>query len=107
MKKLLTNMDKKVAVTTSLEDTKAFLDSMCSQIMRIKEIKADLHRQFVQSMTICLRQIWGYKQLKLEVEKLRQCKVTAERDENKTTNQSKPLLTSINPAIYYHSMIQV
>jgi len=71
MKKLLTNMDKKVAVTTSLEDTKAFLDSMCSQIMRIKEIKADLHRQFVQSMTICLRQIWGYKQLKLEVEKLR------------------------------------
>ena len=47
MKKLLTNMDKKVAVTTSLEDTKAFLDSMCSQIMRIKEIKADLHRQFV------------------------------------------------------------
>ena len=71
MKKLLTNMDKKVAVTTSLEDTKAFLDSMCSQIMRIKEIKADLHRQFVQSMTICLRQIWGYKQLNLEVEKLR------------------------------------
>ena len=71
MKKLLTNMDKKVAVTTNLEDTKAFLDSMCSQIMRIKEIKADLHRQFVQSMTICLRQIWGYKQLELEVEKLR------------------------------------
>merc|ERR550525_877079 len=71
MKKLLTNMDKKVAVTTSLEDTKAFLDSMCSQIMRIKEIKADLHRQFVQSMTICLRQIWGYKQLAFNVEKLR------------------------------------
>jgi len=64
-------MEKKVAVTTSLEETKAFLDSMCSQIMRIKEIKADLHRQFVQSMTICLRQMWGYKQLKLEVEKLR------------------------------------
>jgi len=71
IKKLLTTMEKKVAVTTSLEETKAFLDSMCSQIMRIKEIKADLHRQFVQSMTICLRQMWGYKQLKLEVEKLR------------------------------------
>jgi len=71
IKKLLTTMEKKVAVTTSLEETKAFLDSMCSQIMRIKQIKADLHRQFVQSMTICLRQIWGYKQLRLEVEKLR------------------------------------
>jgi hypothetical protein len=71
VKKLLTTMEKKVAVTTSLEETKAFLDSMCSQIMRIKQIKADLHRQFVQSMTICLRQIWGYKQLRIEVERLR------------------------------------
>merc|ERR1719295_1921192 len=71
IKKLLTAMEKKVVVTTSLEETKAFLDSMCSQIMRIKQIKADLHRQFVQSMTICLRQIWGYKQLRLEVERLR------------------------------------
>jgi len=71
IKKLVTTMEKKVAVTTSLEETKAFLDSMCSQIMRIKQIKADLHRQFVQSMTICLRQIWGYKQLRLEVERLR------------------------------------
>jgi len=71
IKKLLTAMEKKVVVTTSLEETKAFLDLMCSQIMRIKQIKADLHRQFVQSMTICLRQIWGYKQLRLEVERLR------------------------------------
>jgi len=71
IKKLVTTMERKVAVTTSLEETKAFLDSMCSQIMRIKQIKADLHRQFVQSMTICLRQIWGYKQLRLEVERLR------------------------------------
>merc|ERR1719402_466284 len=71
IKKLLTTMEKKVAVTTSLEETKAVLDSTCSQIMRIKEIKPDLHRQFVQSMTICLRQIWGYKQLRIEVERLR------------------------------------
>ena len=71
IKKLLATMEKKLAVTTSLEETKAFLDLMCSQIMRIKQIKADLHRQFVQSMTICLRQIWGYKQLRIEVERLR------------------------------------
>jgi len=64
-------MDTKVNKKLSLEEVKAFLDSSCSQIMRIKQIKPDLHRQFVQSMTVCLRQIWGYKQLKIEVEKLR------------------------------------
>jgi len=50
---------------------KSVLDSSCSQIMKIKEIKPDLHRQFVQSMTVCLRQIWGYKQLVLNIENLR------------------------------------
>lgn len=64
-------MDSKVSKNLSLEDVKGVLDSTCSQILKIKEIKPDLHRQFVQSMTICLRQIWGYKRLKLDVENLR------------------------------------
>lgn len=71
IQKLMKTFDSKVEVTTSLEETKATLDSTCSQIMRIKEIKPELHRQFVHSMTCCLRQVWGYKQLKLEVEGLR------------------------------------
>jgi len=71
IKKLMKTFDSKAEVTTSLEETKAVLDSTCSQIMRIKEIKPELHRQFVHSMTCCLRQVWGYKQLKLEVEGLR------------------------------------
>merc|ERR1719508_483324 len=61
IQKLLKSMDTKVNKKLSLEEVKAFLDSSCSQIMRIKQIKPDLHRQnfrFVQSMTVCLRQIW-------------------------------------------------
>merc|ERR1719495_1965352 len=72
IQKLLKSMDAKVKQNLSLEDVKMFLDSSCSQIMKIKQIKPELHRQFVQSMTVCLRQIWGYKQLVLDVENLRQ-----------------------------------
>lgn len=68
---LVSALEVKAAESRSLEEVKAFLDSTCGQIMRIKQIKPDLHRQFVQSMTVCLRQIWGYKQLQLEVERLR------------------------------------
>jgi len=71
IQKLLKSMDTKVKKNLSLEDVKSVLDSSCSQIMKIKEIKPDLHRQFVQSMTVCLRQIWGYKQLVLNIENLR------------------------------------
>lgn len=71
IQKLLKTMESKVGATSNPEEVKIFLDSSCSQIMRLKQIKPDLHRQFVQSMTVCLRQIYGYKQLKLEVEKLR------------------------------------
>jgi len=71
VQKLLGTLDGKVKVTTSLQQVKAFLDSACSEIMRIKQIKPELHRQFVHSMTVCLRQIWGYKQLQIDVEKLR------------------------------------
>jgi len=71
IQKLLKSMDNKVNKKLSLEDVKICLDSTCSQIMKIKQIKPELHRQFVQSMTVCLRQIWGYKQLVLDVENLR------------------------------------
>jgi len=71
IQKLLKSMDNKVNKKLSLEEVKICLDSTCSQIMKIKQIKPELHRQFVQSMTVCLRQIWGYKQLVLDVENLR------------------------------------
>lgn len=71
VQKLLKTMEAKVAVKITLEDMKALLDFTCSQIMKIKQIKPELHRQFVHSMTICLRQILGYKQLQIDVENLR------------------------------------
>lgn len=69
--KLMASIDTTANKNLSLEDVKTFLDSMCSQIMKIKQIKPDLHRQFVLSLTSCLRQIWGYKRLKVDIENLR------------------------------------
>lgn len=69
--KLLKAIDEKGESNLNSEDQKTYIDSCCSEIMKIKEIKPDLHRQFVQSMTICLRQILGYKQLVHRVEHLR------------------------------------
>jgi hypothetical protein len=42
---LVAALEAKAAETQSLEAVKAFLDSTCGQIMRIKQIKPDLHRQ--------------------------------------------------------------
>jgi hypothetical protein len=53
------------------EETKGTLDSFLNKIMVVKNIKPDLHRQFVQSMTVCLKKIWGYKKLLKEVEQMR------------------------------------
>lgn len=50
---------------------KRFIESAVTTIMRVKSIKPELHRQFVQSMSICLKQILGYRQLEHQVEKLR------------------------------------
>lgn len=69
--KLVKAMDEKGKAKLNSEDLRISIDSCCNEIMRIKEIKPDLHRQFVQSMTICLRQIIGYKQLAFEVENMR------------------------------------
>jgi len=71
IQKLLKVMDEKGKRKLTSEDSRTYIDSCCSDIMRIKEIKPELHRQFVQSMTCCLRQILGYKQLLSEVEQLR------------------------------------
>lgn len=71
IQKLLKVMDEKGKKKLSSEDSRTYIESVCSEIMRIKEIKPELHRQFVQSMSSCLRQILGYKQLLSEVEQLR------------------------------------
>jgi len=71
VQKLVKVMDEKGKENLNAEGLRLYLDSCCSEIMRIKQIKPDLHRQFVQSMNICLRQIVGYKQLVHDVEKLR------------------------------------
>lgn len=71
IRKLLKVMDEKGEKKLTSEDSRTYVDSVCSEIMRIKEIKPDLHRQFVQSMSSCLRQILGYKQLLCEVEQYR------------------------------------
>merc|ERR1719259_1454652 len=58
-------------IKLTAEDMKTYLDSCCSEIMKIKQIKPELHRQFVTSITMCIRQIIGYKQLVHEVERMR------------------------------------
>merc|ERR1719378_1793297 len=64
-------MDEKGKIKLTAEDMKTYLDSCCSEIMKIKQIKPELHRQFVTSITMCIRQIIGYKQLVHEVEIMR------------------------------------
>jgi len=76
--KLLETLDEKGKCNLNSEDQKTYIDSCCSEIMKIKEIKPDLHRQFVQSMTSCLRQILGYKQLVHQIEQLRSEQFDAE-----------------------------
>jgi len=72
LQKLQKQIDKKLlSKSTNSEESKAVLDSLLSKIMAVKKIKPDLHRQFVQSMKVCLKKIWGYRQLKKEVEELR------------------------------------
>jgi len=71
IQKLLKSMDDKLDKKLTAENVKQMLDHSCSEIMKAKEIKPDLHRQFVQSLTVCLRQSWGYKLLKLDIEALR------------------------------------
>jgi len=68
---ILKSMDSSITKFNTEETLKVLFDSACNQILRTKQIKAELHRQFVQSIHLCLRQIWGYRKLKVEVEALR------------------------------------
>ena len=43
--KLLKALDDKGESNLNSEDQKTYIDSLCSEIMKIKEIKPDLHRQ--------------------------------------------------------------
>ena len=45
IQKLVDGMEEKGKANLNAEDLKLYLDSCCNDIMRIKEIKADLHRQ--------------------------------------------------------------
>ena len=45
IQKLLKVMDEKGKKKLSSEDIRTYIDSVCSEIMRIKEIKPELHRQ--------------------------------------------------------------
>lgn len=54
------------------EDTeKAVITQAVITVLQVKKIKPKLHLQFVQSFGKCLEQIWGYKQLLVEVERVR------------------------------------
>ena len=43
--KLVKVMDEKGKAKLNSEDLRLYIDSCCTEIMRIKEIKPDLHRQ--------------------------------------------------------------
>ena len=45
-------MDEKGKANLNSEDLRLYIDSCCSEIMRIKEIKPDLHRQWVEHLHI-------------------------------------------------------
>ena len=52
IKKLVKVMDEKGKANLNSEDLRLYIDSCCSEIMRIKEIKPDLHRQWVEHLHI-------------------------------------------------------
>ena len=45
IQKMVHGMEEKGKANLNAEDFKHYLDSCCNDIMRIKEIKPDLHRQ--------------------------------------------------------------
>ena len=45
IQKVLKVMDEKGKKKLNSEDSRTYIDSVCSEIMRIKEIKPELHRQ--------------------------------------------------------------
>eukprot|EP00088_Acartia_fossae_P050473 TRINITY_DN5656_c0_g1_i11.p1 TRINITY_DN5656_c0_g1~~TRINITY_DN5656_c0_g1_i11.p1 ORF type:complete len:316 (-),score=47.67 TRINITY_DN5656_c0_g1_i11:1301-2248(-) len=53
------------------EKTRTFVDQSVKMVMKVKLIKPDLHRQFITSLSACLKQMISYKKLVLEVEALR------------------------------------
>ncbi|TRY73945.1 hypothetical protein TCAL_15704 [Tigriopus californicus] len=71
--KVIKSLDEQISVGAfkSTQTEKEVLVNAVNTILVTKRIKRDLHRQFEVSLRHCLRQIWGYKQLVQEVEKLR------------------------------------
>ena len=45
VQKMVKIMDEKGKKNLNAEDLKLYIDSCCSELMRIKQIKPDLHRQ--------------------------------------------------------------
>lgn len=43
----------------------------CVTVLQVKKVNPKVHLQFVKSFNKCVEQIWGYKQLLVEVEELR------------------------------------
>lgn len=60
------------------ENGQKSIDSAINVIVHVKKIKRDLHIQFVHSLSACLHQIIGYKQLVQQVESLRSTAYDAE-----------------------------
>jgi len=52
-------------------EVKRFIEKSVSTIMTAKNIKPELHRQFVTSLSACFKQMVGYRQLMHTVEQLR------------------------------------
>jgi len=61
----------KEAGSMSDDGIKQLCEKSVKTILRVKAIKPDLHRQFVTSLSACLKQMIGYQQLVYQVEMLR------------------------------------
>lgn len=51
-------------------------------VLQVKKIKPTVHTQFLHSFGLCLEQIWGYRQLMVEIEELRTTQYDSENDEH-------------------------
>ncbi|XP_056645412.1 ELMO domain-containing protein 2 [Diorhabda sublineata] len=67
---------------------KNVLNGAVKVVLLVKEIDPKIHFQFVKSFEICVKQIWGYRQLIAEVERLRTTSYDSENleHENKLNN---------------------
>ncbi|XP_043191742.1 ELMO domain-containing protein 2-like [Amphibalanus amphitrite] len=80
---LMSYLDQKANERRFLGPSRAqVIDYSVFAILKVKDIKPEIHSQFVRSISVCLDQIWGYRQLSAELEHLRRTPYDAAQPEH-------------------------